>query len=248
MRKKIAALFLSGIFAISSYAQGGFLEDWAIGVNAGLYGVGVQGATSITPNLKARLGFDYLSYSYNEAIDFDATAMDGGVDLGIEMPGEFSKAKLTFPNAKVMIDFYPKSTGIFCLTAGFYMGNNKVTVDGEVTDYKQYLPIKPQISYDEITLQPDDNGYFDANVKLGNSIKPYFGIGLGRTIPKSRLGFKFELGIVYQGDFKVESNYTSTKTVNDAASSLIDDVDLPVSRDVLKLWPMLNFTLTYRIL
>ena len=246
MRKKLVILFLSGVLAISAYAQGGFLENWAIGLNAGLYGYGIQGATSLTPHLKARLGFDYMSYSHNKAIEFDADAMNRGQYMDYSIPGEFSKTKLNFSNIKAMIDYYPRKTGIFCFTAGFYVGGNKITVDGEATNYKQYLPDKPQISFDEILVQPDDNGHFDAKVKLGNSIiKPYFGLGLGRTIPKSRLGFKFELGVVYQGDFEIESDYASPEAMTNTTNSFISD--LSVSKDLLKLWPMLNFSLTYRI-
>jgi hypothetical protein len=34
---------------------------------------------------------------------------------------------------------------------------------------------------------------------------------------------------------------------NDWLNGLIDEMELPVSEQVLKLWPMLNFSLTYRI-
>ena len=245
MQKKIILLFLCGIISLSSYAQSYLFEDWSVGLNSGLYGYGIQGATSLTPNLKARVGFDFMAYTYTDAVDFDADAVKNGLELDYTLPGEFSKSKLQFPNVKAMIDYYPMKTGIFCFTVGLYLGRNKILLDGNVYDYNQY-PERPLVAFDDILIQPDNNGDFDATLKLGNVVKPYFGLGLGRTIPKKRVGFKFELGVVYQGAFKLESKNSVSGDYR--AGDFLDDIDdLPVSKEVLKLWPMLNFTLSYRI-
>ena len=243
--KKMILLFLCGIITNSSYAQGGFFENWAIGLNGGLYGYGIQGATSLAPNFKARIGFDFMSYTYKEAIDFDADAVKNGEFSDYTISGEFSTAKLKFPNAKAMIDYYPMKTGIFCFTVGAYFGNNNISLDGKIYDYDQYSD-NPNIGFDDVVIQPNSDGSFNAKLKLGNFAKPYFGIGLGRTIPKSRVGFKFELGVVYQGEFLLESeNSVSHNGYN--TNDLLNDFDLPVSKNILKLWPMMNFTLSYRI-
>ena len=52
--------------------------------------------------------------------------------------------------------------------------------------------------------------------------------------------------VVYQGAFKLESKNSVSGDYR--GGDFLDDIDdLPVSKEALKLWPMLNFTLSYRI-
>ena len=250
MRKKLTSLLICGIVAMSTYAQDGLLESWAVGVDAGSYGFGVQGATSLSPNVKARVGFNYLTYTHNKPIGVDMPRV-GGTGEHEFMRGEFTPSKLTLPNTKLMFDYYPSATGIFCITAGVYMGNNNIYFNGEVYNYStdpDYVD-NPQIGYEDIYIQPNLDGTFEAKLKLGNSIKPYFGIGLGKTIPDSGVSLKFELGLVSQASTKIESKNASP-AVNGAYKDFMDQFDshnLPVSKGVLKTWPVINFTLSYRI-
>ena len=245
MKQKLMSLLFCGVIAIASYAQNGLFEKWSIGLNAGLYGYGIQGATSLSPNFQARAGFDYMTFSYNDALSFSTPELD---TPDIKLKGELSEAKLTFPNFKAMVDYYPVKNGIFSITAGFYIGNNRITFDGQILDYGQYSS-HPKFGFEDIIIQPDIDGNFDFKLKMGSTIKPYFGLGLGKTIPKSRVGFRFELGVVYQGGFKVESNnVVSADGLDRINEGLFDKFDdLPVSKEILKLWPMMNFTLSYRI-
>ncbi|MBK5195089.1 MAG: hypothetical protein JJE08_03525 [Proteiniphilum sp.] len=248
MQKKLIGFFLSGIILVSAKAQEGSFESWAVGINAGLYGVGVQGATSLNPHLKLRTGFDYISYTHDDAITFEATAdHPEGYDVTVE--GEISEVSLIFPNFKVLLDYYPVKNSIFSLTGGFYLGANRTKANGLIRNYQeleQQLGEKPEYKYEDIVISPNDDGSFDGKLLMGNSIKPYFGIGLGRTIPKNRVGFRFELGMVYQGKYVLES-----RNVNEEGQEWIDrmaeEMELPFSQNILKLWPMMNFSLSYRI-
>lgn len=258
MQKKLISLLICGIIVFSSKAQGGLFENWAVGINAGLYGGGLQVATSLTPNLKLRGGFDFMSFTYNDAIDFDAPIM---LDINTSIPapqkdfeGELNDAKLKFGNAKVLVDFYPMKNGVFCLTGGFYLGNNKITANGMINNYNEIVTELQNNGYtgplyfefEDVVIKPGADGSFDAKLKMGNAIKPYIGIGLGRTIANSRVGFKFELGAVYQGKYTIDSsnvNDAGLQRVNDLAA----DVDLPFSKSWLNWWPMMNFAISYRI-
>ncbi len=259
MKTKFKVLFLSGILLLSSSYnanaqedsphRGGFLKNWAVGVDAGLYGYGGYVATSLLPNLKARIGFEYLGYTLKDAIEFDADAIyvdpQGNThDFEQSITGELTDTKLKFPNFKALFDFYPVKDGIFSLTAGFYVGNNDIKTNGMINDYASY-PEHPDFEFEDIIISPNADGSFNARIKMGNTFKPYFGIGLGRTISKSRVGFRFDLGVVYQGEYKIESDNViqGIDTLNDKAA----DFDLPFSKDLLKLWPMINFSLSYRI-
>ena len=81
---------------------------------------------------------------------------------------------------------------------------------------------------------------------MGNSLKPYIGLALGRTIPHNRVGFKFELGMVYQGKYQLESDNLNEEG-RDWVNRMADELELPVSQETLNWWPMLNLSVTVRI-
>jgi hypothetical protein len=224
-----------------------FISLYGIGVNAGLYGVGIQGATSLLPNLKLRAGYDYFNFTQQNVAEFEVDVEYSGYNATAS--AELSEMELTLPNFKVMLDYYPVENGIFALTAGLYFGQNKATTNGLIRDYQQLssqLGTTPDLRYEDIVISPNSDGSFYGELGMGSKIKPYVGIGLGRTIPHKRVGFKFELGVVSQGKFQLSSP-NMNDAGNDWLNGLIDEMELPVSEQVLKLWPMLNFSLTYRI-
>jgi hypothetical protein len=249
MKQKIQLTLLLFAFSIFTLkAQDRPFQQWAAGINAGLYGAGVQAATSLHPHLRLRAGFDYLTYTHSEAITLETTAeTTEGYEMTIE--GEISEAAITFPNFKALVDYYPMSNGIFCLTGGFYLGSNSISANGLIRDYeqlKEQLGDDPEFEYEDIAIRPDNDGTFEGKLWMGKSFKPYIGLGLGRTIPHNRIGFKVELGMVYQGKYRLESSNVN-EAGEDWLDSLVEEEDFPVSRSMLNWWPMLNLSLTCRI-
>lgn len=122
--------------------------------------------------------------------------LDVETDDGDDVSAKINTLKVNLSNAKMLVDYYPFRNGIFSLTGGLYIGQSKITMKGHADQ---------KFNLDDIVIQPDANGYFDASLVLGNSVKPYFGIGLGRTLAKKRIGFRFELGAIYQGHYKIKS-------------------------------------------
>ncbi|MDR2854385.1 MAG: hypothetical protein LBV31_03665, partial [Prevotellaceae bacterium] len=98
----------------------------------------------------------------------------------------------------------------------------------------------------------DAEGNFSGYIRQGNIVKPYLGIGLGKTIPNSRIGFRFDLGVLYLGkikfisdnvegaNFTISSDQMKAEDVGDAALTLFKVVTAPV-------FPNMQFTLSYRI-
>lgn len=201
---------------------------WGVGINIGTDGGGLNVIANLNPHFIARAGLDYLGYTYKP----DDMELDVDYD-DQDLSAKVSSLKINFSNAKLLVDYYPFRNGIFSLTGGLYMGQNKITLEGHA-DRKFNL--------DDIVIQPDANGYFDASLILGNSVKPYFGIGLGRTLAKKRIGFRFELGAIYQGHYKIKSDYMTSESVSEANNAIEDE--LPKS--ALDFWPVLNFSLSYR--
>lgn len=247
MKKICVSIIILLFISFSGKAQQGTLDSWSVGVNAGLYGVGVQGATSLFPNLKLRAGYDYFNFTQQNVAEFEVDVEYSGYNE--TATAELTEAEVTLPNVKVMLDFYPMKDGIFCFTGGFYIGNNKASTNGLIREYQQLsnqLGTSPDFRFEDIVISPNSDGSFFGELTMGNRIKPYVGIGLGRTIPYNRVGFKFELGMVNQGKYVLKS-----PNMNDAGNNwvngLIDEMDLPVSEKVLNWWPMVNLSLSVRL-
>ena len=222
--KRFLLLLITATFACSTYAQnpseGGAFENFGVNLKVGaLYGAGIDFSTSLHPMVKARVGFSYLGYDVMD--QFDISSSSGGLNEG----------KIQFSNANVLVDFFPMKNGVFHITAGAYIGKNNVTIGGDDFDPFQL---------NDFIINPKD-GHFDGTVKFGQAIKPYLGIGIGRTIPNKRVGFKFELGVIYQGKMSVDSQYLSS----DATTIVDDTLEIPLLES--KVWPSVSFSLIYRI-
>ena len=214
----------------------GFFKRFGVAVKASTYGYGLDLSTSLAPNLKARVGFNLLNYKYSDSYEFypdPAPGYNGDVD------GTLENLDIKFPNANILFDFYPVKAGIFCITAGVYIGNNKINSQGTANG--------PFI-WNDIVIRPENNK-FDAELKVGNTVKPYFGFGLGRTISKSRLSCRFDLGLVYQGDYTLGSPQSENGKTTNGADVLKKEIeDFPEGlTDALKFWPMMSFSISYRL-
>jgi hypothetical protein len=239
----IIAVICSFAFSTVATAQKAF-DHLSVGLESGTYGPGITASTSLLPNFKLRGGFDFFTFSPDLDFDISPDGYIPDVDLPVEnLSGSLFDPKLSFVNFKLLLDYYPWKNGIFSVSAGFYLGSNSISMKGRIENYNPDMVFDLN---DDIIVKPRPNGTFDAKVKLGGFVKPYFGIGLGRSIANKRVAFKVDLGIIYQGDFKFDSKqiYVSDRVQNTLSNS--DELsDLP--KGLLKLWPMLNFTLTYRI-
>jgi hypothetical protein len=247
MKKIFVSIMMFVLISLSGKAQEGAFESWSAGINAGLYGAGIQGATSLSSHFKLRAGFDYFTYNQQDVAEFEVDVEYSETQQ--TATAELTDLEVTLPNFKVLVDYYPMKNGIFCLTGGVYFGNNKASTNGLIRDYQELseqLGESPYLRYEDIVITPNDDGSFFGELGMGNGIKPYIGIGLGRTIPRNRVGFKFELGMVYQGKYTLTSP-NMNEAGNDWLDGFIDEMELPVSESILNWWPMLNLSLTYRI-
>ena len=183
-------------------------------------GVGIDFSSSLHPNLIARVGFNFLAY---DAASVIKTKDDKVLEQG----------KMNFANANLLVDYFPVEGGIFHITGGAFFGSNKAVIEGEGFD---------PFSINDYVIMTDPRGYFKSTVQFGGAVKPYLGIGVGRTIPNKTVGVKFEAGVVYQGKLKVESDYLDpTRKPSD-----VDDViEIPMLES--KFWPTATLSLVFRL-
>ncbi len=226
-RVLFATLFCMGALTVSAKdpvpLSGGLFDNFGAGIKGGiLYGAGVDAATSLHPNLKLRAGYSFFTLDIGRFIE---EGSDGNEQI--------KDAKADFSNANLLVDYFPAKNGVFFVTGGLFFGHNNVDVSGTGFD---------AFSLNNHVIVPDANGYFEATAKFGTSVKPYLGIGVGRTIPQRRVGFRFEAGMVYQGNFSVDSPQLDPDGDPSVQS---EGIEMPVLES--KFWPMLNMTITFRI-
>lgn len=246
---------------LTGKAQESAFYKWGLGINAGSYGAGIQGATALSPNFNLRVGFDYFDYNFKESGEltiehnldnYNGPRQDEFQNGEYSVSAEMRDTRITFPNFKALLDYYPIKNGAFSLTGGFYYGKNKVYTNAIINEYQKMVEYnggeQPELSLYGMALTPNSDGSFDGRIETGRTFKPYIGLGFGRTIPRNRVGFKFEMGMVYQGKYAFSSSNIS-ETNKDIVNDIIiyEELELPFSQELLNWWPILNFSLTYRI-
>ncbi|KAA6351598.1 hypothetical protein EZS27_000989 [termite gut metagenome] len=191
MRKVLISLVIAivPIFFVQAQCDCGPLERIGISLNAGTLGVGLEASTSLSSNLAVRVGADGLLFPYN----YNYEGNTAGIPYTVKLKAE---AKLF--NGHVFIDFFPFPSSVpFHLTAGVVAGTPQIITVSGTPGAGEIVEIG------DISIDPGAEGKVEASLKV-NSVKPYVGIGFGRSVPRSHVGFKCELGAMYQGTPQIE--------------------------------------------
>ena len=226
-----------------------FLSHLSVGVRTSTMGVGLELATPVNDYLKLRTGINFIGYK-SSTFDIGLDDSNGLFDEAFGYTPDYKmNGELNFTNGHLLMDFHP-TKGIFHVTAGVFIGTNKLKANGFLanpnTGDKTVLQpgaVWPSVDFDGYQLELD-NADLNAELQLGRVIKPYFGLGLGRAIANKRVAFKFELGMIYQGDYSIKQNGKKIDIANTTSESFSD---IDTYTRILRWWPMLNFQLSYKI-
>lgn len=170
---KRALTLLIALVAIGTVQAQGL----AIAVKAGTMGPGVDIAYPIGQKLVIRAGGSFLNVSRTQ------TESDEEVTVQFD-------ADVSWGGYSGLIDFHPFENG-FRLTAGAYMDNREITAAGKpITEY----------DLDGKIFQPERLGSLSATFKYDQAISPYAGIGFGDMTRGRRVGFLFDMGMIYVGE------------------------------------------------
>ncbi|MEE4166356.1 MAG: hypothetical protein V2I35_10170 [Desulfocapsaceae bacterium] len=148
-------------------------EGLGIGVKAGTLGAGVELSTSVVDNLRLRGGFNYLTYS------FDSTISEIDYDFETE-----------FNSISLILDWHPFGNS-FYLSGGAYLNNNKISVNGGISD-DILDSVPPQL------ISIVNRASISGDVEFV-PIAPYAGLGWRSNNAQSGWGVAFELGVLFQG-------------------------------------------------
>lgn len=181
------------------------------------------------------------------------------------------KPAVKFGAAKLMLELYPSARSGFHFTLGAYYGmaDDFISVDAVVkeSEWETYNDILDEIDrynqeyagvsgYTPVVVKNLDfslgkrtfrvlekNGVGGASFNLAvNRLRPYAGIGFGKSIPDGHLGFQFDLGVWYHG---VPSLSSPNEVAYDPeAESFIDDISII---DKAVIYPQMSIRLIYKI-
>ena len=173
------------------------------------------------------------------------------------------KGKVTMKNGKFLVDIFPGKNCMFHFTVGFYAGTRQV---GNLIASQVEFGAEPNLEVVERCnrdintpgtmvyvrgLTPIDVNMADgtplfymgnavpAEIRV-NPVKPYFGIGVGRTVPRKRVGVKGELGVMYWGTPRI---YNGINNITECSE--IRDVTKVSNK--IPVYPMLKITIFGRI-
>lgn len=222
----------------------------SVGVTAGTPGVGFDVAAPIGNYVQVRAGMSFMpSIKFDTELDISELPSASGYDIPETAEIE---AKIGFTHGKLLFDVFPFKKSSFHITAGAYFGTSAIIKaynkqDGLLMGITEYNRDHPDnmIGYEmgDYLFTPDQNGNISAEIKTA-SFKPYLGIGVGRAVPKKRIGFMFEAGVMFWGSPKLYCNGDEL-TSEDLGS---DDGGLMEALSKITVYPVLNFRLCGRIL
>ena len=205
--------------------------ELAVGLKAGTLGAGAELDAGLSPHLSFRLAANGYSRSERReasGIEYDATA-----DLR---------------TAEALLDLHPGGGG-FRLTGGLAYNGNKAH-GSSLTPASGFYPIG------DLQVPAALLGHLDGKIEF-DSLAPYAGLGWGNRFGAgNRLGFSFDLGVLYQGkaDVTLTPVFASTSPIPSIpiAQAVLnaelrkEEADIEDDLADYQYYPVLSLGLTYR--
>lgn len=184
---------------------------------------------------------------------------------------------INFSTAKLLLELYPSKKSSFHFTLGAYygMGDNLInaTVSSNKTTWNEYKAVVAEI--DAVNAKyAGEPGYVAHNADLKVNLdgrtygvkedggvgvvaadlkvarlRPYLGFGFGRSVPKSHVGFQFDLGVWYHGKPEITSpnQLSYDQGAYDISASVPAFETILSYMDYAVIYPQLTLRLIYKI-
>lgn len=213
-----------GVYAIDD-STNVHKHNVSIGLSVGTIGPSIEVATNISKNNRffGRLGTSYLQYQNLFKVDLNSKST-----INVEPDLKFNQIFLA-------ADYYPFKKSSFHLFLGTsYIYNFNVS---------SFIDTDTGINIEGVEVNAEDFGEINLRIDW-NKIVPFVGLGIGRVVPRRRVGFNFELGCYYMGKPKIVSNYFGVLDTTNA-----DELIPIIERNIkdYSFLPFINFKLKFRI-
>ena len=228
----LSSLLVLFAFGASAQKDLRILNHLAVGAEVGTMGVGIDVAMPVTPFVDVQAGFTmFPNIKFKTSIDLSHRHQELN-----KIP---AKGEVLMKGGKVLVNVMPLPIiTSFHVTAGLYFGSTDVM--GLYNT--EPIPANYALALGDYLLEPNSDGFIDGKLKV-NKVKPYLGIGIGRGVPKRRVGFKCDLGVVFWGKPSVYCNDIQIHDTDAGGDG--DEVMKIISK--FKVYPVLNFRICGRI-
>jgi hypothetical protein len=188
-----------GVLALVLASGTASATDVGVTGDVGTTGVGLHFSVPVVQSVNARLGVNYLDYSY--------TGNTHNVNY------EFKMKLNTFD---ALVDWFPFDNG-FRVSGGLVYNDNQVTATGKPNSNGTY-------TLNGNTYQASSVGSLNGKVEF-RKIAPYLGIGYGNALAKeSAWHFSTDVGVLFQGSASTSLASSGCTTNAMACSQLATDV------------------------
>ncbi len=202
-------------------------SGWAVSLNAGTLGAGVELHKRVADNFSVRLG--YTGATLKKDGDFENNPYHVEFKLG---------------GPKALLDWYVFSGG-FRLSAGAVASQNKLTMRATPGAGSTFTLDGVQYSGDKIQ---EANGLLDFK-----STAPYLGWGWGNPAYKGKgFGFMVDMGVIMHKTPKLDYTVTCSALASPTecqaiqASTVNEKADLQKNLEKLRFWPVVELGLSYQ--
>lgn len=280
MKKFLLTLALAGTLSAQAQLldDKNQFNHLSVGLSLGTTGIGFEVGTLICPYVGVRAGVDFMpKFTVKNHFDYDRPSVLNNVNpelletryvnipeygASVDVKGKPNKTQ-----GKILFDIYPGKNTMFHFTVGATFGSSVLAsvratdraiaaIELYNSDIKNGLVV-PEPNYPDgfsvelegYKLTPNE-GRIRLDAKV-NGFRPYLGFGVGRTVPRNRVGCKFEMGVEFWGKPKLVDAYA-----NGGDGHIISEDEPGISgdfKDVVKIlnkipvYPTLKFTIFGRI-
>lgn len=211
--------------ALPAAAQTAPAERFAVGVQGGTTGIGVEGQFAATDRLTLRGSFDSFQYDG----DFSSDDIDYEGELDLNQGGLF-------------LDYHPNGGGLF-VSGGAYFGDRKA-------DLRATANTSVEIGNQVFTSA--QVGTLQGQVDLGE-FAPFVGVGYNNTFTTTGpIGFKVVLGAAFNGDPEVSLTRVGGVALPSAIQAQLEtelrneEREIEEEADDLSIYPVLQVGVAYR--
>lgn len=221
---QLACVFAT--FTSSVYAQHWYTFDkslFGVGASAGIGTLGFGGSLNLKYSEYFQMNIGYSAFEYTTTMPITLNTGRTTANFDIKQGG-FTMLCEVYPLKKTSLHIL---TGV-AISQNRYSGNAKMNTNQ---------------NYGTMTYTPDQMGIVDFTI-TGNSWMPILGLGIGRSVPKRRVGVGFDLGFVYQG--KLNTAMTATNALEPTANADNEKVISDAFSD-FHFFPFINLRVNVKI-
>ena len=221
--KKLYVVSLA--LATFGLASNVYASDVAVGAKVSTLGVGVDFTTPLTEKLNLRAGIQWLEYG----IDTESDGVEYDADLEL-----FS--------GLMVADWHPFG-GVFKITGGLLINDNKVVGTGEATP-----GTVSTFTINNTVYTAADVGKLEAEISY-NTVAPYLGIGWGNPVSKnSNWTFFCDIGVVFMGSPNVDIKASGAIASNEIFMTNLEQERKELEDDLAsyEYYPVVTLGLSYK--